>query len=149
SRWFWWGTPGTELGDYVALYRFTVEFLRDERGLGQLLFAFSPGGGEIASTEDYLVGYPGDAYVDVLGVDHYGTDPVRLARLAEIVVRAARERGKVAALTELGASPLGIGVPGVDGARWVEHSFFAPLVASPRALGIAYALAWRQPREAH
>jgi mannan endo-1,4-beta-mannosidase len=149
GSWFWWGASHTDDESFVRLWRFTVDFLRNERGLGQLLFAFSPGGGELRSDSDYLFRYPGDDYVDVFGFDYYyrgGGE--RLVRLAELTVRQATRHGKIAAITEFGAEG-GISALGSGGGRWLEQGFLAPLARSPSALGIAYALAWRNARVDH
>ena len=111
GNWFWWGKPywscaGMFTGGaaYQKLFRMIVEYLRVERGLSNVLFAYSPG-----RAADYLAGYPGDAYVDVLGLDLYyqanatfaaQTSAFRsdLSTLASI----AYAHGKAAALTEVG-----------------------------------------------
>jgi mannan endo-1,4-beta-mannosidase len=46
GSWFWWGGSNTNAEDYVALFRHTVDYLRGERGLSNLLIAFSPGADE-------------------------------------------------------------------------------------------------------
>ncbi len=55
--------------EYVQLWRFTVDYLRDEKGLHNLLFAYSTD--VFTDEEDYLELYPGHEYVDVLGYDDY------------------------------------------------------------------------------
>jgi mannan endo-1,4-beta-mannosidase len=148
GSWFWWGRAHTDDDGFVRLWRFTIDFLREERGLGQLLFAFSPAGGDIYADADYLFRYPGDDYVDVFGVDYYyHAGGKRMTRLAEITVRQARRHDKIAAITELGAQDGLSRVRG--GARWLEQSFFAPLSQSDTALGVAYALFWRNAHTDH
>ncbi len=148
GSWFWWGGSHTNAQDYIALWRYTVDYLRHERGLDNLLFAFSPSGGDVHTDADYLYRYPGDAYVDVLGVDHYySSDPKELVRVAEVVVRVAEARGKVPALTEFGARG------GLNGAgiapNWLVDNFLLPLKQSRTASRIAYALAWRNASPEH
>jgi mannan endo-1,4-beta-mannosidase len=146
GNWFWWGAAHTTDDEYVALWRYTVGYLR-ERGLTNLLFAFSPGGGELKSEADYLFRYPGDAYVDVMGVDHYyDTDVKSLVRAVEITVAVADERGKVAALTEFG---LRDGLSELTPPNWFSKNFLEPLVGNQRTSRIAYALAWRNANVDH
>ena len=148
GSWFWWGGSHTNAKDYIELWRHTVDYLRYERGMGQLLFAFSPGGGEVHSDADYLYRYPGDGYVDVFGVDqYYGNDAGSLVRVAEVVVRVAEARGKVAAITEFGARD-GLNAAGID-PDWMLRSVLSPLKKSPVASRIAYALAWRNASVEH
>jgi len=149
GSWFWWGASQTTEADYIALWRFTVDYLRAERGLDHLLFAFSPDGQHVHNDEEYFFRYPGDEYVDVLGIDmYYANDGSEIVQLAEIVVRVARAHGKIPALTEFGARD-GINQPNIASATWIRSSFLEPLKASPTALGIAYALAWRNARPDH
>lgn len=146
--WFWWGSTQTDEAGYIALFRFTVDYLRRERGLDNLLFAFSPDGGRVFKKEDQLFRYPGDDYVDVIGLDYY-FDPgqERFPQLLTWLVEQAEAHGKVAALTEFG--PRG----GVNG-KGIETDFLSkkvlqPLLETPGALKIAYALAWRNARPDH
>jgi mannan endo-1,4-beta-mannosidase len=141
GNWFWWGADHTTDAEYIALWRFTVDYLRHQRGFSHLLFAFSPGGGELRSARDYLFRYPGDAYVDVMGVDHYyDTDVASLVRAVGITVAAADAHHKLAALTEFGIRD---GLSELSPPNWFSKNFFEPLVTHPSASRIAYALAWR------
>ena len=83
---FWWGKGNCTADQYIALWRFTLEYLRDTKGVHNLLYVYSP---DIVSSQDnYLEFWPGDAYVDVLGLDAYDrsswaieTNGLRLMRL--------------------------------------------------------------------
>lgn len=141
GSWFWWGADHTTDADYIALWRFTVDYLRQQRGLSQLLFAFSPGGDDLRTVSDYLFRYPGDAYVDLMGVDHYyDTDVASLVRAVSVTVAAAVAHKKPAALTEFGIRD---GLSELTPPNWFSKNFFDPLVTHPSASRIAYALAWR------
>lgn len=141
GSWFWWGKNHTSDADYVSLWRFTVDYLRNERGFVHLLFAFSPSGADLETTRDYLFRYPGDAYVDVMGVDHYyDTDVASLVRAVSVTVAAAAAHHKIAALTEFGIRD---GLSELTPPNWFSKNFFEPLIASPSTSRIAYALAWR------
>lgn len=107
--WFWWGTPhNTSEEDFIALWQYTVEYLRDEKGVNSFLYAYSPNGYFDGDEDAYFFGYPGDEYVDILAFDQYDRDLTeesmdRLVADAAMVVRLANERNKLAALTEVGA----------------------------------------------
>ncbi len=104
---FWWNlaTPA----QFKQLWQFTVEYYRDTRGLHNLLYVWNPNWRKPMSEGDIranlLEKYPGDAYVDVLGLDHYGdiNKPGVMEVLREIV-RLADERGKLPTLHETGVS---------------------------------------------
>lgn len=144
GSWFWWGGANTTPEDYVALWRFTVEYLRDERGLDNLLYVYSP---DVFETEaDYLAHYPGDDYVDVLGLDDYydvgrADGTADLTRRLATLVTLAEARGKLAALTETGVE----GVPRDD---WWTGVLLRGIKADPVARRIAWVLAWRNANAA-
>ena len=139
GSWFWWGRDMTSVEDYKALWRFTVEYLRDEKGLHHLLYAYSP---DVFATEaEYLERYPGDDYVDLLGSDDYqalrsDSTVADMTRRLGLLVRMAEARGKLAALTETGLE----GVPDAD---WWTGRLLRAIEADPDARRIAYALVWR------
>jgi mannan endo-1,4-beta-mannosidase len=49
GSWFWWGAAHASDEEFIALWRFTVDYLRKERGFSHLLFAFSPGAGPVTA----------------------------------------------------------------------------------------------------
>ncbi|MGC0239592.1 glycosyl hydrolase [Arthrobacter sp. SD76] len=108
--WFWWGAGHATSAQYIELYRYTVEYLRDTKQVHNLLYAYSPNASFGGDPTGYLRTYPGDAYVDVLGYDAYDGTAGSTAWLNStvkdlgMVVQLAHERGKVPALTEFGES---------------------------------------------
>lgn len=70
GEWFWWGAAYNEPEEFKDLWRFTVHYLRDILNVHNMLYAFSPDI-KFDSREDYLLRYPGDDYVDILGFDDY------------------------------------------------------------------------------
>ena len=103
---FWWGKGNASREEFVALWRFTVEYLRDVKGLHQLIWAYSPDMVHISSRDTYMEYWPGDSYVDILGLDaydraggDYGHKCLQLCRLGNVI---AGERAKIFALTETG-----------------------------------------------
>jgi len=95
--WFWWGGDNTTPAAYKRLWRFTVEYLRDEKEVHNLLYAYSPD--IIESKADYLRYYPGDAYVDILGYDDYHTLPATFADTMRVDTVAVDTRSLAAADT--------------------------------------------------
>jgi mannan endo-1,4-beta-mannosidase len=159
---FWWGGRNTTEADYIALWRFTVEYLRDTAGLHNLLYAYSPdarfmfgrGSGYIfpdlaAFQRDYFYAYPGDDYVDVLGLDYYGSfiargqdvdEPAVLKNSLDMLVQTADSRNnlKIPALTELG------------GQRWPDPDWWTTYLYPAMVPGhgqVAWALLWRNSAE--
>lgn len=144
GNWFWWGKGNAAPADFKALWRFTVEYLRDRRGVHNLLYAYSTDVFENA--DGYFEFYPGDDYVDLLGFDDYhsitptGSERVFTNRLRQ-VVRWARERGKLAALTETGLEALPV-------RNWWTGTLLNGIIADQDTLGISYVLVWRNANPA-
>lgn len=67
---FWWGKTRCTNEEYASLYRYTVDYLR-AKGCHHILFMYNTD--KVYSAEEYLEGYPGDDYVDVLSIDWYGS----------------------------------------------------------------------------
>lgn len=67
GRWFWWGAAGPEA--CVKLWRLMYDRFTRQHGLTNLIWVFSPG-----ASIDLAAWYPGDAYVDLIGQDHYPMD---------------------------------------------------------------------------
>ncbi|UCG85435.1 MAG: beta-mannosidase [Gemmatimonadota bacterium] len=144
GSWFWWGGANVTDDEYVELWRFTVDYLRDEKGLHNLLWAYST---DVFTDEaHYLEHYPGHEYVDVLGYDDYralSTEesvPLMTARL-KTLVELAEESGKLPALTETGLE--GVGVP-----NWWTGRLLEAIETDSASRRISYALVWRNANEA-
>ena len=144
GSWFWWGESTTNPEQYKALYRYTVEYLRDQKGVHNFLYAYSPGAGN----DRYFKTYPGDAYVDVLGIDSYddknqpGSDSYiqALKKDTTMLVKEAEARNKIAALTEFGYSAQGLKNTG-NTLDWYTRIFNA-LQKDPATSKIAYMMTW-------
>lgn len=142
--WFWWGTPQHCTPEqFSALWRFTVDYLRNEKGVHNFLYAWSPNWSWKA---DYFVGYPGDDYVDVFGYDVYAKSLTPFLPALRKLVEDAESRGKIPALTETGY-PDGLSKCMEDG--YYTKQFLAPLRDDPTARRIAWALVWRNGNEDH
>lgn len=145
--WFWWGSGHATPEDYRSLWRFTVEYLRDERGAHHLLWAYSTGAlADFREPDRYWTWYPGDDYVDILGFDDYFTlqqegGPAALAADLAWLAEQAEARGKVPALTETGYET----VPDPD---WWTDRLLAALTTEPAARRIAWVLVWRNANAA-
>ena len=135
--WFWWGKSHCTPAEYKQLYQFTVTYLRDNMGVHNFLYAWSPDKNFNSETE-YLERYPGDKYVDLVGTDNYGdfaaksTIPLAAKKL-KIVSDVAEKKNKLAALTETGLQNL----PQSD---WYTESLLKAL--QTQKLKLAYVLLW-------
>jgi mannan endo-1,4-beta-mannosidase len=139
GSWFWWGRDHSTPEEYITLWRFTVDYLRNEKGLNNLLFSYSTDVFE--SEEDYLERYPGDAYVDIMGYDDYhsirstDTQQTFVSRL-EMLVEMAEERSKIPAMTETGYET-------IPDSSWWTDVLLSGINANDTTRRIAYVLTWR------
>lgn len=110
GSWFWWGAAFCDAQTYKNVYRYTVEYLRDDKNIHNLIYVYGPGS-EAATLEEYEVRYPGDAYVDMVGFDMYDQDPTaegkwftQFKKQLELVNQFAVNHNKLFAVTEVGPS---------------------------------------------
>ncbi len=103
--WSWWQCGATSESEFISLWRMTVEYLRDTKGVHNFIYAISP---QMDYTYDnakarLLTRWPGDNYVDFLGMDCYhgnGTEAFKnnLKAIAEV----SREKKMPCGVTENG-----------------------------------------------
>ncbi len=110
GSWFWWGKAFCDAETYKNIYRYTVEYLRDEKGVHNLLYVYGPGS-EAETQADYAERYPGDSWVDMVGFDMYNTAPdpnsgwmASFEKELALVSQFAQDHGKLVAVTETGAA---------------------------------------------
>lgn len=141
GSWFWWGKDLCSVEQYTALWEMTRSRF-DEAGVDNLLYAYSPdlqGPGEI-----YMERYPGDEYVDLLGLDGYhrnneeGIDAYQssLHTILSFLAEEGKMRDKPIALTETGLEAIPI-------ADWWTSVLFPVLDRYP----VSYVMVWRNARE--
>ncbi|MDN5211043.1 glycosyl hydrolase [Fulvivirgaceae bacterium BMA12] len=145
GHWFWWGDDHCSKEEYVKLWRFTVHYLRDVKGLNNILYAYSTD--VFTSSEEYLDYYPGDDYVDILAFDDYkgiksAADTAGFIQRLKAVVQLAEEKNKVAALSETGLEAIGI-------QEWWTRILLESIKSDPVASRIAYVLVWRNANTKH
>lgn len=143
GNWFWWGKMHCTRDEYIQLYRFTIEYLRERHQIHQMLIAFSPDVG-FTDAATYLERYPGDDMVDIIGLDDYHSlrthQPGQLIRHLEIISTIAAEKHKVAAFTETGVTDL-------SERNYFMEELFPCLNHSDKTRAIAWVLFWRNHDE--
>lgn len=154
--WFWWAKGHTIEADYKALWRFTVEYLRDQHQQHNLIYAFSPDRSRMnldSFETDYLWGYPGDEYIDIIGFDNYhdlkaATDPAdQQQKLRDLifslqqVATIAEAKNKLAALSEGGSD-------GIPNPRFWTDVLLAGLNHDELTRKISYVVVWRNANKA-
>lgn len=142
GNWFWWGKAYCSDAQYQQAYRFVVQYLRDVKGVHNVLYAFSPDN-SYPTAAAYLSRYPGDDYVDVLGMDNYGdlngsqAGMHAAADKLRYVSQLAIQKVKIAALTETGYRVTD-DTPPIDG--WFSTYLYSALTENTIELG--YVMFW-------
>ncbi len=150
GNWFWWGANFCSAEDYKTAYKFTVEYLRDTKGVHNILYAFSPDN-SYSTSANYLSRYPGDAYVDVLGMDNYGdlnnqgqTGADKANAKLKMLSDLAATKVKIAAMTETGYQVTATVAPV---ANWFSTYLYSALTANN--IQISYVLFWNNTQDGY
>ncbi|MEG0807427.1 MAG: glycosyl hydrolase [Alistipes sp.] len=138
GNWFWWGRDFCTPEQYKTLWQQTVVYLRDTMGLHNLIYVYSPD--RVANVDEYTERYPGNEWVDVLGLDLYhfngadGTEYYKecTMRSLQVVDSLAQINDKPYAFTETGLE--GITIP-----NWFTEVLYPAI----RPYNPAYVLLWR------
>ncbi|KIQ20979.1 beta-mannosidase [Flavobacterium sp. MEB061] len=143
GSWFWWGANFCTPDEYKTAYQFTVDYLKNTKGVHNILYAFSPDNSYTTET-NYLSRYPGDKYVDILAMDNYGDFDnqgsagaakanLKLKTISDI----AKTKVKIAALSETGFRVTSSNSPITD---WFSYYLYSALTSN--SVEISYVMFW-------
>lgn len=103
QNWSWWGASCTTESEFVALWKFTVNYLRDIKEVHQFIYAIAPQMDNQKEEEDFLFRWPGDDYVDFIGMDCYqGLNPTVFAANIKTISKVSKDKLKPCGVTETG-----------------------------------------------
>ena len=149
--WFAWGHTYASAEEFKAVCRLVCDYLRKNVDKDSLLFAYTPDrywtsfGKEGDTGNTFLARYPGDGYVDIIGIDDYsiGTGETdkkakwrhknTVKQLKELSEFAAK-RGKVACISETGCKK----------GRDDFHSWLLK-ACTAKGVNVAFAATWGGP----
>lgn len=101
--WSWWGKSCTTQQEFIDLWRFTVKYLRDQKNVHNLIYAISPQLDVTGTRSDLLYAWPGDDYVDFIGMDSYhGTNTETFTTNIKNLEALIKEKKKPGGVTETG-----------------------------------------------
>lgn len=129
---FWWGTTICTDEEYSALWRYTVDFMRNKKKIHNILYAYNTD--RVTSLEQYMKGYPGDDIIDMLSIDMYDRGAQfgpELETALGFVTAEALRRNKLTALSETG------------GRRGMTDWWSAVLLPVISKYPVGYVLTWR------
>lgn len=140
GEWFWWGKPHCTTEEFKALWRFTVSYLKDSSNVHNIIYAFSPDN-KFNTEAEFLERYPGDEWVDMVGMDNYGDmgrdnsyNVEAATRKLTIVSDYAKKTGKLAAFTETG-------LESIPNPNWWNDVLLK--VMKSNKMELSYVLVWR------
>ena len=144
--WFWWGSKACSSDEFKKLFRFTIEYLRDIKGMSTMAVAYSPDR-NFSGEDEYLTWYPGDDVVDILGMDNYHDFKMENGETVVIdklhtIIHLANEKNKLAALTETG-------LDNVTDSVWFTQKLGKVLNDSIISRELSYAMVWRNDPKVH
>ncbi len=112
GSWFWWGAAFCDEQAYINLFRYTVDYMKETKGVHNMLYVYGPGS-EAANVTEYSARYPGDNYVDMIGYDLYHSGPTQasepgylqsISKQNQILRDFAEKHNKLYAITETGVA---------------------------------------------
>lgn len=140
GEWFWWGKPYTSREDFIAVWQFTVSYLKDTLGVHNFIYAYSPDN-KFNTEEEFLERFPGNDYVDMVGMDNYGDfgrdgdyNIERAIMKLKIVSDYGIKNNKLAALTETGLET-------IPNPTWWTETLLK--VLKSENMQLSYVLVWR------
>lgn len=142
GNWFWWCKNTCTADEFKNLWRFTIDYLRNQKKLHNILIVYSVA--DFDTEADYLDRYPGDAYADFMGFDDYCYKSVpqyqqKLGMHLALQQKIANEHHKITCLAETGYEQIPM-------ANWWTTVLQPELQKNYRT---SYVLAWRNGRTDH
>ena len=142
GNWFWWCKNACTASEFKALWRFTINYLRNQKNLHNLLIVYSVA--DFDTEADYLDRYPGDDYADFMGFDNYCYKSVpqyqqKLGMRLALQQKIADAHHKITCLAETGYEQIPM-------ANWWTNVLQPELQKNYRT---SYVLAWRNGRTDH
>lgn len=137
--WFWWGKSHCTRDEFITLWKFTVSYLRDSLNVHNFIYAFSPDN-KFRTEAEFLDRYPGDEWVDMVGMDNYGEmgrdkyDLKSVTLKLKIISDFAQKKGKLAAFTETG-------LESIPNPTWWTETLLK--VMKTDNMKLSYVLVWR------
>ncbi len=146
GNWFWWGSKQSTQDEFKSLFSYTVDYLRNEKGIKNMLVAYSPDR-NFNTIDEYLQWYPGDQYIDILGVDNYWDlrqkdGEIEAIKKLHIVIKEAKNKDKLAAFTETG-------LENVTENDWYSKKLGEVLNDELISQEISYVMVWRNDENVH
>ena len=141
ANWFWWGESHCTPQQYIAMVRMMAGRFK-EKGIHNLIYIYSPD--QTNKPERYFERYPGDNYIDILGVDYYQQQGAAGAHqymktmqsILAMLTAESKKRNKLIAFSETGSE-------GIPMKNWWTDVLLKTVSAYP----VTYVMVWRNAYE--
>ena len=142
--WFWWGSNSCSPEELKQLFRYTYDYFKG-KGVDNVVWCYSPGATRDETADRFMTWYPGDEYVDILGVDIYcGADTDAFVRNMKeelsTMASLAKKHRKMFAVAETGYR----NTPQAD---WFTSVLLPSLLDNPPLYVLLWRNAWDQREE--
>jgi len=118
QAWSWWGKSCTTQSEFIGLWQFTISYLRDTKGVHNLIYAISPQMDGMQTKDDILFRWPGDEWVDFMGMDCYhGTYTDAFTNNLVNLTQLSKAKMKPCGVTETGIE----GIKKSDGSPYTDY----------------------------
>lgn len=144
--WFWWGANSCTPAQYNQLYVKTYHRLT-EAGCNNIVWAWSPNLGDEKNVDAFLERYPGNEFVDLVGVDIYEFDnndatyQKNLTETLDVMMQAAQKINKIPALSETGCRGIS------QKQNWFTQTLWPVLQKYQLSYVLFWRNAWDKPQE--
>ncbi|WP_300433972.1 glycoside hydrolase family 26 protein [Christiangramia sp.] len=111
QTWSWWGRSATTQNEFIQLWKFTIDYLKNSKEVHNFIYAISPQLDQAGSKDSFLFRWPGDDYVDFIGMDSYhGTNTSAFSTNLRNLSLLSQEK----------MMPCGVTETGVEGIRYTD-----------------------------
>ncbi len=133
QSWSWWGKSCTTEEEYIALWKYTINYLRDTKGVHNFIYAISPQMDSAKTVDDFYFRWPGDEWVDFVGMDCYqGINNAVFVQNLKAISKVSLDKKKPCGVTETG-------VEGFKSETYWTVNIHAPLTGRR----VSFVVTWR------
>lgn len=103
QAWSWWGSSATTQQEFISLWKYTIDYLKNKKQVHSFIYAISPQLDGQGTVDSFLFRWPGDDYVDFLGWDSYhGTNTAAFSTNLRNLASLSQQKLKPCGVTETG-----------------------------------------------
>ncbi len=129
--WSWWGSTCTTEQEFIGLWKYFVDYMK-KAGVHSFIYAISPQMDKQKVESDFLYRWPGDNYVDFIGMDCYqGINNNVFVNNLKVLSKLSGDKKKPAGVTETG-------VEGFKSADYWITNIAAPMAGRKMSLLVTW-----------